>query len=317
MQPGLAWAAFAVAGLAIAVAGTVLCRGADTIAAATGLSRSWIGLTLLAAVTSLPELVVGVSSVTLASLPEIAVGDVLGSCIFNLGLLGAVLLFAGGEHVAAAHRESHAHSAASGIVLLCIAGIGLAAHASGIAASWRHVGYYAPAILVGYGIAMGLAPCRAQAPGTSAPGMLRVALLRSAAAAAVVTAAGIALPPLAATIAQSMGWAQSAFGALFVAGATSLPELAVTVSAVRMGALDLAVGNLLGSNLFDIAILAIDDLLFIQGPILGHVSPLHALAVFAAIAMSTVPLFALDRRAGAVLCGAYLLAMYLLQRALD
>jgi cation:H+ antiporter len=316
MDPGFAWVAFAVAGLAIAVAGTVLCREADAIAAATGLSRSWIGLTLLAAITSLPELAVGVSSVTLASLPEIAVGDVLGSCVFNLGLLGAALLFADGERAGAAHRESHAYSAASGIVLFCIVGLGLAAHASGIATSWRHVGYYAPAILVGYGIAMGLAPRRAQEPGPSSPGMLRRALLRSAAAAAVVTAAGISLPPLAATIAQSMGWAQSAFGALFVAGATSLPELAVTVSAVRMGALDLAIGNLLGSNLFDIVVLAIDDLLFMEGPILGHVSPLHALTVFAAIAMSAVPLFALNRRAGAVLCGSYLLTVYLLQRAL-
>lgn len=313
MQPGLAWGAFAVAGLAIAVAGAVLCREADAIAAATGLSRSWIGLTMLAAITSLPELVVGVSSVTLASLPEIAVGDVLGSSIFNLGLLGVVLLFADGAR--AAHRESHAYSAAAGIVLLCIVGLGLATHGAGIGASWGHVGYYAQAILIGYGIAMSLAPRRALEAGAPTA-TLRRALLRSAGAAAIVTAAGVSLPPLAATLAEAMGWAQSAFGALFVAAATSLPELAVTVSAVRMGALDLAIGNLLGSNLFDVVILAIDDLLFLEGPILGHVSPLHAMTVFAAIAMSAVPLFALDRRAGAVLCGSYLLTVYLLQRAL-
>ena len=48
-----------------------------------------------------------------------------------------------------------------------------------------------------------------------------------------------------------MGWRTTFVGTLFVAGATSLPELVVTISALRMGAVDLAIGNLLGSNLFN------------------------------------------------------------------
>ena len=52
-----------------------------------GLSGSWVGLILLATVTSLPELVTGVSALTLANVPNIAVGSLLGSCVFNLVIL--------------------------------------------------------------------------------------------------------------------------------------------------------------------------------------------------------------------------------------
>lgn len=79
-----------------------------------------------------------------------------------------------------------------------------------------------------------------------------------------------------------------ATGTLFVAFATSVPEIVVTVSALRIGALDMAIGNLLGSNLFNIAIVAVDDLFFLKGPILSHVSPLHAVSAMSAIMMTGV-----------------------------
>jgi len=66
-----------------------------------------------------------------------------------------------------------------------------------------------------------------------------------------------------------MGWGQSFVGTLLVAGVTSAPEAAVTISALRIGALDMAIANLLGSNLFDIVILAVDDLFYTEGPLLA------------------------------------------------
>jgi cation:H+ antiporter len=75
-------------------------------------------------------------------------------------------------------------------------------------------------------------------------------------------------------------------GTLFVSAITTLPELAVTVSALRIGALDMAIGNLLGSNLFNVAIIAIDDLFYIKGPLLANVAPVHAATAFSAVIMS-------------------------------
>jgi len=73
-----------------------------------------------------------------------------------------------------------------------------------------------------------------------------------------------------------------------VAGSTSLPELVVSVAAVRMGSIDLAIGNLLGSNLFNMFILAIDDLIYTDGPILLATNPNHALSALVTLIMTCV-----------------------------
>jgi cation:H+ antiporter len=105
-------------------------------------------------------------------------------------------------------------------------------------------------------------------------------------ASVAVVAAGIWLPFIAKDLAAVMAWEQSFVGTLFVAAVTSAPEVVVTVAALRMGAVDLAIGNLFGSNLFNIAILAIDDLFYRQGPLLADVSLTHATSAFSAMMMS-------------------------------
>ena len=86
----LIWLQFALCAAVILIAGSKLSRYGQAISHATGIESSWIGLALLASVTSLPELATGISAVTLAQAPDIAVGDVLGSCVFNLVLLAIV-----------------------------------------------------------------------------------------------------------------------------------------------------------------------------------------------------------------------------------
>ncbi|MCZ7654002.1 MAG: hypothetical protein M5R42_06450 [Rhodocyclaceae bacterium] len=81
------WLKFLLCLIVIGVAGARLSRYGDVIAEKTSLGRNWVGLVLATAVTSLPELVTGVSAVTVVDVPNIAIGDVLGSCVFNLGIL--------------------------------------------------------------------------------------------------------------------------------------------------------------------------------------------------------------------------------------
>jgi cation:H+ antiporter len=83
----MVWTKLLVYLVAIGLAGYHLSRFGDIIAEKTGLGRNWIGLVLLATVTSLPDLVTGVSSVTAAGVPNVAVGDVLGSCVLNLVII--------------------------------------------------------------------------------------------------------------------------------------------------------------------------------------------------------------------------------------
>jgi cation:H+ antiporter len=70
--------------------------------------------------------------------------------------------------------------------------------------------------------------------------------------------------------------------------ATSLPEFVVSYAAIRLGSVDLAVGNLLGSNLFNVAILAVEDACYVRGPLLSRVDSGHLLTALSAMAMTSV-----------------------------
>jgi cation:H+ antiporter len=108
--------------------------------------------------------------------------------------------------------------------------------------------------------------------------------LQFAACVVLIGLAGPALRRNGDVIAEKAGLSGNRIGLVLLASATSLPELVVTVAALRIGAPDMAIANLLGSNLFDMAIVAIDDLLYAQGPILSRVS-IHAVSAMSAVVM--------------------------------
>jgi cation:H+ antiporter len=301
------WLQFGTCAVLIGFAGAALSRYGDVIGDKAGLSGTWIGLALLATVTSLPELVTGVSSVTIADAPNIAVGDVLGSCVFNLLILAALDFLHRVEPLYHRAQRGHILSAGFGIILIGLSGLGVMLGNRLAAAGLGHVGAYTPLIVLLYLIAIrtvfsyertqreDFAEKRAD---RYAHLSLRQAVTRYALAAAVVVGAGAWLPFLGMRLAVIMGWHDTFVGTLFVAGVTSLPELVVTVAAVRIGALDMGVANLLGSNLFNLCILAIDDLLFLKGPLLSHVSPMHAVSALSAMVMNGVVIVGLLYRPG-------------------
>ena len=291
------WLEFAACVALIGLAGPELCRSGDVIAEKTGLSGSWIGLVLLASVTSLPELAIGVSSVTIADAPDIAIGDAFGSTVLNLLMLVVLDFLQRGDSVYRRVRLGHVVSAGFGVILIGFAGMNLLLHGRGLGLAIGHVGSYTPIILLLYALAMRTVftyerehreefaeEMAERYPRTT----LRAAVLRYAAGGLVIVGAGTWLPFIAGRLADVMGWRTSFVGTLFVAGATSLPELVVTVSALRIGALDMAIANLLGSNLFDMAIVAIDDLLYADGPILARVSPVHGVTAMSAVVMTGI-----------------------------
>lgn len=77
------WIQFLIWATLILLSGSLLAKYSDLLAERTGLGRAWIGLILLATVTSLPELATGISAITIVSAPDLAVGSVLGSCVFK------------------------------------------------------------------------------------------------------------------------------------------------------------------------------------------------------------------------------------------
>jgi cation:H+ antiporter len=83
---------------------------------------------------------------------------------------------------------------------------------------------------------------------------------------------------------------------VFMAVVTTLPEMAVTIAALRLGALDMAIGNLLGSNLFNVLILAVDDALYIKGPLLADAGQAHAGTAATALVMMGLVIIGLVMR---------------------
>lgn len=321
-----AWLSLLVCIAAIGFAGARLSRYGDVIAEKTGVGRNWVGLILLATVTSLPELVTGISAVTIARVPDIAVGDILGSCVFNLAILVVVDFLHPGESIYTRASRGHILSAGFGIVLIGAVAFSLLLARRGETLAIGHIGAYSPLIVILYLLAMRtvyqyerrevaefVEDVAERYPHIS----LRSAAIGYVMAACVVVAAGIWLPFVGADIARQMGWHDSFVGTLLVAAATSAPEIAVTIAAVRMGAIDMAVANLLGSNLFDIVILAIDDLFYIDGPLLAGVSQAHALSAVSAMIMTGVAVIGLFYRPGGTLwrsvswVSVFLLALYL------
>jgi cation:H+ antiporter len=289
------WLSLSACLAVIGFAGVRLSRYGDIIAEKTGLSRGWVGLILLATVTSLPELVTGLTAVTVARVPDIAVGDILGSCVFNLLIIVLLDFLYRKESIYTRARQGNVLSAGYGIALIGFAGLSLLLDRAGSMPSIGHVGFYTPVILLLYLLAMRslyryeraqvseYVEDRAELyPGAN----LKQAVQGYAMASLAVVAAGIWLPFIARDLALVMAWEQSFVGTLFVAAITSAPEVVVTVAALRMGAVDLAIGNLFGSNLFNIAILAIDDLAYLPGPLLADVSLTHATSAFSAMMMS-------------------------------
>ena len=141
---------FAVLSLIIGTSGYFLSLYGDVIAEKTGLGGTWIGFTMLGTVTSLPELVTGVSAVTYVGVPNIALGDALGSCVFNLLVIVLLDFLHRGASVYTRISQGHILSAGFGVVLLGFVAFNIVLYQHEISLSLGHIGLYTPIIVLFY-----------------------------------------------------------------------------------------------------------------------------------------------------------------------
>ena len=303
----LVWVKFAICLAVIVIAGTRLSKYGDLIAHKTGLGRIWIGVILLATATSLPELATGISSATLIGKPDLVLGDLFGANLMNLGIIalldllyrhGPVLRFLG-----------------TGIVLTTILSAMLIATAAiflyiaqnvsslGI---MNYVGLYSIIFLCFYLLAQYILFRfeRAQQGQASdnenelvADGedmSLKKISVFFTIAALVTVGAGTWLGFIGNEISEVTGLTASFVGTLFLAICTTAPEMTVSISALRLGALDMAVGNLVGSCLFNLGIIIfVSDLFYAAGPIFSYVSLDHISTALFAVLMCCVVIIGL------------------------
>lgn len=244
----------AVAGFVLLFGGgELLVRGAVAVAKRFGLSSLLIGLTVVAAATSAPELVVSIRA-ALDGSSAIALGNVVGSNIFNvLGVLGISALIAPIIVKPAEIRRD---------TWFMIGALGALAAAALLSVIGRPVGAALLLALVAY-VVYSYRTELAEEPPPSAelhvhegeefagPEKLWIGLAYLAAGLAALVIGSNLLVGGATAIARTFGVPEAVIGLTLVAVGTSLPELATSIMAAFRGHSDVAVGNVLGSNLFN------------------------------------------------------------------
>jgi cation:H+ antiporter len=297
----MVWITFALSAVVIIVAGTKLSQYGDRIAEHSGLGRLWIGVVLLAAATSLPELLTAVSAVVIDA-PNLAVGDLLGAGLTNMLTLALVDLAHRTKRVWQQAALEQTLVASLAVVMTGLAGLLIVTRQS-TAVSHIGVGTVAIAVIYVFGMRVVFRQESVKRRGEQLERVVEkveAAVERRSHAplkrAAFGFAAGtlgilIAAPLLAHSameIAEITGISSTFIGTSLVAIVTSLPEMVTTFAAVRLGAFDMAVGNLFGSNAFNMALLFVADLAYRKGPLLAAVDSVHAVTALVSIVLMSV-----------------------------
>lgn len=277
----------------IVISGSHLSKYGDMMADMLGWGKMFLGLILMASVTSMPELMTGISSVILVDAPDLAVGDIVGSCAFNILIISMMDLFYNPKKpLTSVAQTGHVIVAAFGIIMLSM--VAFAILMPGIFGNIAWVGGFSILFFFIYFIAIRIVflfekkQAAKQIQKHSFSLNLKQVLFWYAMNAVFVIAAAMALPYFGKHLAAASGMGQSFFGTLFIAASTSLPEIVVSIAAIRMGSIDLAIGNIFGSNIFNIGILALDDILFTKGPLFLFTSPSHIIPVMGTIIITSI-----------------------------
>lgn len=284
------WGQFLLAVLIIIIAGSSLSKTGDKIGEKTGLGGLWVGVMLLAITTSLPEGITAVSSVLLVDEggADLAVGDILGSNLFNLTIIVLLDLLHGKGSFLINVSQRHLLSASLGLILAAIVAFSIVL---GKTLSFFGVGLDSILLLSTYlfgGYLIFKSERSQRAEGVLIGKVGSRLCLKFAASAMVVVLTGMWLAHLGDEIAKATGLSHSFVGSIFLAIATSLPEVVVCLGALRLGNLEMAVGNVLGSNMFNISLIFFADIFFRKGPILSFVSSSHALSAILCIILTNI-----------------------------
>ena len=294
------WIIFLLAAFAVLISGQKLTRAGDELAEVTGMSRGFVGVILLGFVTSLPELVSTISATVIVNAPDLALGNIFGSNAANLAILALLDLVVIQEVQEKRHQldSENQLTAYLSLIVISLAVMGLAGRGF-----WQilHLDLFSVFIAIAYII--GLQKLHKFQPTASAcsdendnpasnskaiPPELKRSLLINA---GIIVAASMTLAASAEHIAEITGWGSTFVGNSLLAIATSLPEIVVTFSAVKIGSFAMAAGNIFGSNLFNIAILALADLCFFRSSIFAAAAPNQSLIAAIGLLMSGLYLF--------------------------
>lgn len=323
----MAWLYFIISAAIIIAAAIKLAEYGDAIAYRTGLGQLFIGALLIAGATSAPELLTMISSIRQGHI-NLTAGDLFGSSMFNMLLLGILDIAFFKTRILRRVALRHALTASLGTLLTGMAVFFILANVKWMI-GWVNadsllmiIAYIAGVWLLRNNPVTEPPPEITTAEDTNNIPTLRHAILGFIAATGVLIFVVPLMVRSGSQIAKQSGMSDGFVGMLLIATVTSLPELVAMISAVRLGAYDIAVGNLFGSNIFNMFALATADIFYTEGNFFAAINPTFALAGLLAMLLTTLGLIGnlaqVERRIWFVeidallLILSYILGMYLL-----
>lgn len=285
------FAVFGVCTVLVWIAGWRIAQYADRFASAMGLGHAMVGMVLLAGLTSLPEMAVTFSA-ALSESPQLAANNLLGSIAMQVAILAVADAMIGRQALTVVAGNSLVLlQATMNVLLLVLVALAIAVGDRAFAGA----GLWSWGLALAYLMAMWTiaqsgerrqwvaqrtqrqrereAAGEDDVPAEPPPGDEPVKPLvgRLAVGGAVILVSGFLLSRTGEAIAEQTGLGNSFVGAVFVAVATSLPETSSVVSSMRRRRYEMALSDIFGTNLYNILLLFLVDLLYRGGPALNEV----------------------------------------------
>lgn len=275
---------------------------------------AFIGGVMLAAVTSLPELFTSLTAVLALDQPDLVQGNVLGSNIFNLCVIGGLMLFTSRRYQRATLSKSHSKTLWFGLVMYALVFAAIMMPKE-VGFSFLKVNLMSILILLVYAV-------NVKFMGNDDSGDVEEEVyislsVRQIAVRFICYSVGLVIVSILLTtvtdrLAEELQLGATVAGAIFLGVATSLPELSASVNLVRIGNFNASFGNIVGSNLFNFIILCFADVLFTQGSIYVNEPQVMNLLGFGAFSMvcTLVVIYGKKHRALVLLASVAILGSY-------
>jgi len=275
------WLEFLISASIITIAAMQLAKYGDIIGIRTKLGGMFVGTLLMAAATSLPEVLTTISSVR-SGVPDLAAGNLFGSNMFNMLLLAVLDLVHNRRRLSRKDATKHALSGSLAVMMIVLAIFFIIANLDlQVKVGSFMAGIDGISMILFYILAMSLLSkqSRQMTIANIEPDIpedlpsLKTSIIWFLGAAAVLIFVTPWMVDASTRIAEVTGLGATFIGATLVAVVTSLPEMVTTISAGRMGADDMAIGNLYGSNMFNMFAIGIADLFLLNGRFFAVIDP--------------------------------------------
>ncbi len=267
----------------------------DEFTKRTKIGGAFISGIVLAGVTSLPELITSLSSTIVLNNADLAMGDILGSNAFNIFILAVGNLIFIKSRLFNWTKQLNVKTNVLSTFVYFFIFLNLYGFLTG---RIGHIGITSFFILILYYINIRLVADGEEQEllNPKVTCRLRVLVYQFILSAIVIVVSSLLISVVTDKIARISGIGSSFIGAMFLGVATSLPEMASLVSLVRLKNYDLAVGNIVGSNLFNFVIIALADICYVSGSIFEFLDTSNRLLVIVGLLESILLTYMLLRK---------------------